>query len=186
MQAWFPRAKAPRIVVSLGGFTSDAPLPTSARAELYERVADSLGRLDSRGIELLAQTLPPFPWYRGGQLFCNLFVDPEDTAEFADRSGIGLCLDVAHSQLAANHRGRRLADWVDMLAPWVSHLHLVDATGVDGEGLQIGDGDVDWPYLAHQLEVAAPRASFIPEIWQGHVDEGQGFWIGLERLERWF
>lgn len=186
MQAWFPRAETPRIVVSLGGFTSDAPLPSSARAERYERVADSLGRLDCRGIELLAQTLPPFPWYRGGQLFCNLFVDPEDTAEFADRSGIGLCLDVAHSQLAANHRGRRLADWVDMLAPWVSHLHLVDATGVDGEGLQIGDGDVDWPYLAHQLEVAAPRASFIPEIWQGHVDEGQGFWIGLERLERWF
>ncbi len=186
LQKWFPRSKKPRIIVSLGGFTNDAPLAISKRQELYDRISDSLSQLDCSGVELLAQTLPPFPWYRGGQLFCNLFVDPEDTAQFAIENDIGLCLDVAHSQLAANHRGRRLAEWVDILAPSISHLHLVDATGVDGEGIQIGEGDVDWPYLAHQLDVSLPHASFIPEIWQGHVNDGQGFWIGLERLERWF
>lgn len=186
LQEWFPNARTPRIVVSLGGFTSDAPLPSSERAELYGRVSDSLARLDCTGIELLAQTLPPFPWYRGGQLFCNLFVDPEDTAAFLQQAGLVLCLDVAHSQLAANYRRRSLTEWVDILGPFISHLHLVDATGVDGEGIQIGEGDVDWPYLAHQLAVVAPNASFIPEIWQGHVNDGQGFWVGLERLERWF
>ena len=26
-------------------------------------------------------------------------------------------------------------------------------------------------------------ASFIPEIWQGHKNMGEGFWTALERLE---
>ena len=34
--------------------------------------------------------------------------------------------------------------------------------------------------------VRAPDASFIAEIWQGHKDEGSGFWTALERLEEWF
>jgi N-acetylneuraminate synthase len=25
--------------------------------------------------------------------------------------------------------------------------------------------------------------SCIPEIWQGHKNEGEGFWVALERLE---
>ena len=29
----------------------------------------------------------------------------------------------------------------------------------------------------------APGASFIPEIWQGHKNMGEGFWTALERLE---
>jgi N-acetylneuraminate synthase len=75
---------------------------------------------------------------------------------------------------------------VELLAPHAEHLHLVDATGVDGEGVQVGDGEVDWALLARQLDELAPGVSFIPEIWQGHVNEGEGFWIALERLEQWF
>ena len=58
--------------------------------------------------------------------------------------------------------------------------------GVDGEGPQIGDGEIDWPTTAAQLERLAPHIPFIPEIWQGHVNDGEGFWIALERLEQWF
>jgi N-acetylneuraminate synthase len=75
---------------------------------------------------------------------------------------------------------------VELLAPHAIHLHLVDAKGVDGEGVQIGDGEVDWGALAQQLDRLAPRAGFIPEIWQGHVNSGEGFWTALERLEQWF
>ncbi|ETI97837.1 MAG: N-acylneuraminate-9-phosphate synthase, partial [Leuconostoc sp. DORA_2] len=32
----------------------------------------------------------------------------------------------------------------------------------------------------------APEVTFIPEIWQGHVNNGEGFWTALERLEQWF
>lgn len=72
-----------------------------------------------------------------------------------------------------------------LLAPHTEHLHLVDATGVDGEGVQVGEGEIDWPLLAVQLDELAPTAGFIPEIWQGHVNNGEGFWTALERLEAW-
>ena len=186
LRPWFTGTATPRLVVSLGGFSADAPLPVAGRRALYERVASSLGELDATGVEILAQTLPPFPWYRGGQLFCNLFVDAEDTAEFCRFTGTKLCFDVAHSQLTANHRGRSLADFVRILGSHIRHLHIVDATGVDGEGIQVGEGDVDWPRLAADLRTYCPQASFIPEIWQGHVNDGEGFWVALERLEEWF
>lgn len=73
-----------------------------------------------------------------------------------------------------------------MLAPQSDHFHLVDASGSDAEGLQIGEGEIDWGSLVEQMARLAPTAGFIPEIWQGHVDGGVGFWIAMERLESEF
>ena len=176
----------PVIVASLGGFTTDAFVAPTERERMYDRVAAGLARIDDSGVRLCAQTLPPYPWYMGGQLYCNLFVDPRDTAEFAERHGRRLCFDVSHTKLSANYLGMSFADATDLLAPHSEHLHLVDATGVDGEGVQVGDGEIDWAVLAQQLDAMSPGVSFIPEIWQGHVNDGEGFWIALERLEQWF
>ena len=176
----------PVIVASLGGFTTDAFVAPERREAMYDRVAEGLARVDDSGVRLVAQTLPPYPWYMGGQLYCNLFVDPRDTAAFAEEHGRRLCFDVSHSKLAANHLGMPFSEATELLAPHTDHLHLVDATGVDGEGVQVGDGEIDWPLLAQQLDALAPGVSFIPEIWQGHVNDGEGFWIALERLEQWF
>ena len=57
---------------------------------------------------------------------------------------------------------------------------------VAAEHVQVGDGEIDWALLAKQLDAMSPGVSFIPEIWQGHVNDGEGFWIALERLEQWF
>ena len=146
-------------------------------------MAESLQSLDEEGVEIIPQTLPPFPWYLGGQLFCNLFVNPDDTVRFAREYSRRLCLDVAHTKLACNHHRRSLSEAVEVLAPMTAHLHIVDAAGLDDEGLQIGEGEVDFGVLAEQLDRLAPRATFIPEIWQGHQNSGEGFWIALDRLE---
>ena len=37
--------------------------------------------------------------------------------------------------------------------------------------------------LKNILNNGCPNASFIPEIWQGHKNNGEGFWIALEKLE---
>ena len=114
-------------------------------ADMYARVAAGLDRVDDSGVRLCAQTLPPFPWYMGGQLFCNLFVDAARHRRVrAERYGRRLCLDVSHSKLAANFHGQPFSEATDLLAPHTEHLHLVDATGVDGEGVQVGDGEIDW------------------------------------------
>lgn len=64
------------------------------------------------------------------------------------------------------------------------HLHLVDAAGSDGEGLQKGEGEIDFGMTARILDELAPQASFIPEIWQG--PNGEGVWIALDGLEHQF
>lgn len=183
---YFRHAGCPLLVASLGGFTHDRPLPAAERPALYDRVATALSEIDSEGVEIVAQTLPPFPWYFGGQLFCNLFVDPQETAAFCRTHERRVCLDVSHSQLVANHFGFPFREFVEQVGPYTAHLHIVDAAGTDGEGLQIGEGDVDFADLARRLERLAPQAGFIPEIWQGHKNQGEGFWIALERLEQWF
>lgn len=186
LKRWFPRAERPVVIASLGGFTKNAHVAANERRAMYERVADGLAQLDVDGVNLCPQTLPPYPWYMGGQLYCNLFVDGEDTAWFAEKYGWNITLDVSHSKLASNFAGVAFSTTVEQLAPHAAHLHIVDATGVDGEGVQVAEGEVDFPALAEQLARLCPTAGFIPEIWQGHVNDGEGFWIALERLEEWF
>lgn len=186
MRQYFTTDRDPVVVASLGGFTKDAHVGPDQKARMYQRVAEGLAQVDESGVRLAAQTLPPFPWYMGGQLFCNLFVEAEDTARFAEEYDRRLTLDVSHSKLAANFAGRPFSEYVELLAPHTEHLHIVDATGIDGEGVQIAEGEVDWPALAQQLDRLSPGISFIPEIWQGHVNDGEGFWTALERLEEWF
>ena len=121
----------------------------------------------------------------GGQQYHNLFLDPKDTAEFSRTYDTALCLDISHTMLASNFLNIPLSEAVEQLAPLSIHLHLVDGIGVDGEGVQVGEGDVDWAALGKQLRELAPKASFIPEIWQGHINNGEGFFTALDRLEKW-
>jgi sialic acid synthase SpsE/sugar phosphate isomerase/epimerase len=179
----FLKATTPVVIVSMGGSSTHSPLPVSDRPRLYKRVAESLQRIDSDGVEITAQTLPPFPWYFGGQRHCNLFVDPQEALEFSTRTGVRLTLDVSHTKLTTNHTGESFTTAMEILLPVTAHLHLADSAGVDGEGLQINEGDIDWAQLCEQMTRLAPDASFIPEIWQGHVNGGLGFWTALERLE---
>ena len=186
LKPFFKKVDRVPLIVSVGGFSKDRPISKENIGSLYDRVAKSLSELNADGVEILPQTLPPFPWYFGGQLYCNIFVDAEDTVKFCRDYGYRVCMDVSHSQLAVKHRKSSLKEFVDLVGPYTGHLHLVDAEGLDGEGVQIGDGEIDFSLLSDQLTELAPNAGFIPEIWQGHKNEGEGFWLALERLERWF
>ena len=62
-------------------------------------------------------------------------------------------------------------------------MHVVDALGVDGEGVEVGQGDVDFEQLSVDLKQVAKGVQFIPEVWQGHKNNGEGFWKALEYLE---
>jgi sugar phosphate isomerase/epimerase len=137
--------------------------------------------LDLSDVELLPQTLPPFPWYLGGQLYCNLFVD-HHILHFAQSMGLKICFDVSHSKLACNFLKKSFSDFVRKLSPVIGHLHVVDAAGFDGEGLQVNEGEVDFLELFDILESVGNSAGFIPEIWQGHKDFGAAFWEALDRL----
>ncbi|GAB3751751.1 N-acetylneuraminate synthase family protein [Yimella radicis] len=183
---WFDAEQPPVVICTMGGFTKDAFIPAEQRPARYARIAEALERLDEDDVRLTAQTLPPFPWLMGGQQHHNLFMGLDDTVAFCEQYGRRVTLDLSHSKLAANFTRRPFSEYVERLAPLAEHLHVVDAEGLDGEGPQIGEGEIDWPTTASQLDRLAPGVGFIPEIWQGHVNNGEGFWTALDRLEAWF
>ncbi|WP_247422044.1 MULTISPECIES: N-acetylneuraminate synthase family protein [unclassified Bradyrhizobium] len=183
LKKFFPKTKRPPIVANIGGFTMDEPLPPEQKAERYRIFAQSLTELDMAGVELTPQTMAPFPWHFGGQRHQNIFIFPEESAAFCAKHGLRMCVDISHTKLAANHFGFDFAQGLAQLGPHTAHLHFGDAKGLDGEGLQIGEGEIDFDEIGQVLRKHAPTASFIPEIWQGHKNMGEGFWTALERLE---
>ncbi|MGX1165365.1 sialic acid synthase SpsE/sugar phosphate isomerase/epimerase [Bradyrhizobium sp. USDA 372] len=183
LKKFFPKTKRPPIVANIGGFTMDVPLPPEEKAERYRIFAQSLTELDMDGVELTPQTMAPFPWHFGGQRHQNIFIFPEESAAFCAKHGLRMCVDISHTKLAANHFGFDFAQGLARLGPHTAHLHFGDAKGLDGEGLQIGEGEIDFDEIGQVLRKHAPTASFIPEIWQGHKNMGEGFWTALERLE---
>ncbi|WP_247801436.1 N-acetylneuraminate synthase family protein [Bradyrhizobium sp. 191] len=183
LKKFFPKTKRPPIVANVGGFTMDEPLPPEEKAERYRIFAQSLTELDMDGVELTPQTMAPFPWHFGGQRHQNIFIFPEESAAFCAKHDLRMCVDISHTKLAANHFGFDFAQGLAQLGPHTAHLHFGDAKGLDGEGLQIGEGEIDFDEIGQVLRKHAPTASFIPEIWQGHKNMGEGFWTALERLE---
>jgi sialic acid synthase SpsE/sugar phosphate isomerase/epimerase len=183
LKGFFPNTKRPMIVANVGGFTMDEPLSKNVIPAYYERFAKSLGELDMDGVELIPQTMAPFPWHFGGQRYQNIFVKAEEIVEWCQKLNLRMCFDISHSRLTCNHLGIDFYEFTEKIAPYTAHLHLGDAKGLNGEGLQIGDGDIDFIKLGKVLKDGCPIASFIPEIWQGHKNGGEGFWIAMERLE---
>ena len=183
LKQFFPSTDRPLIVANIGGFSMDAPIDNKKKLIHYQEFEKSLSKLDLEGVELIPQTMAPFPWHFGGQRYQNLFVEVEEIIEWCSRLNLRICFDVSHTSLTCNHLNKDFYDFAKQVAPISAHLHLGDASGVNGEGLQVGEGELNFKLLGSILKEHCPDASFIPEIWQGHKDGGSGFWLALERLE---
>jgi sialic acid synthase SpsE/sugar phosphate isomerase/epimerase len=178
---YFPRADARLIVANVGGISADAPFPFAHRAELYRRFYDSCERIHFGNTELIPQNMAPFPWHFGGQRHQNIFMMPDELAAQAGSRGLRLCLDLSHLSMTCFHFGLDFQQALALLLPYSAHLHVADAMGVNGEGVVMGTGDVNWPETWAQIK-RHPKISFIPEVWQGHKDHGAGFWSALKFL----
>ena len=185
LSKFFEGKETPKIVINVGGFSIDKPMDISLRQEMYEAVAASLKKASSPDVELIPQTMPPYPWHFGGQRFHNLFVDPNEIRDFCSKNDFNICFDISHSQLACNEYNWSFSKFIETVAPFTKHLHIGDAKDVDGEGLQIGDGNLDFYNFFKIFDKYNNHASFIPEVWQGHKNDGEGFWHALNLLEEY-
>ncbi len=183
LKKYFPKTSKPQIVANIGGFTMDKNLTEGQKEACYDRFFKSLSELDTEGVEIIPQTMAPFPWHFGGQRYQNLFVHPEEIAKKCKENKIRICLDVSHSVLTSNTYDYDFLNFIETVGPYVAHLHISDSKGVDGEGLQIHEGDINFKDVGDALKKFCPNASFIPEVWQGHKNNGEGFWFALEKLE---
>lgn len=182
LKEFFPNEDKPLIVANIGGFSMDEPFNIGERKKYYDRFINSLHKLDTDGVELIPQTMAPFPWHFGGQRFQNLFVEIDEIVNYCEKFKLKMCFDISHSMLTCNHLNQDFYEFAEKILPFTAHIHMGDARGVNGEGLQIGDGEIDFIRLNKIIQNSPNNISFIPEIWQGHKNEGEGFWIALERL----
>jgi len=180
----FHKKKSPvPIVVNVGGFSTQNFIENSEKNKMYKNVATSLGELETEGVEFLIQTMPPYPWHFGGQSFHNLFVHPEEIIQFCKKYNRKICLDISHSAMSGTFYNLDILDFIKSVSKYVGHIHISDAKGLDGEGLQINKGELDFFEISSHLNKYCPNISIIPEIWQGHKDQGKEFYKALRLLE---
>jgi sugar phosphate isomerase/epimerase len=183
LKKYFPKESTPQIVANIGGFSMDAPFAESVKESYYLQFFKSLSELDTEGVEIIPQTMAPFPWHFGGQRYQNIFVHVDEIVSYCKQFNMRMCFDVSHSMLTCNYFKYDFYEFAEKIAQYTAHIHMGDAKGLNGEGLQIGEGDMDFVRLGKILDKHCPNASFIPEIWQGHKNNGEGFWIALDKLE---
>ena len=181
LRPFFPNADSALIVANIGGFSMDGPVSADKRRAYYDRFREEISRIDFGSTELIPQNMAPLPWHFGGQRYQNIFMYPDEIVEHAKASNLRICLDVSHLSMTCTYFGLDLIEALQKLMPVSAHLHIADAKGMNGEGFGLGEGDVDWP-LAWPLITGNPDVSFIPEIWQGHKNFGEGFWKALSFL----
>lgn len=170
-------AGTPKLVIHPGGITLQ---PSDDPSKLLDLFADTLGKIKADGVELLPENLPPRPWVFGGEWVGNIFLLGEDIKEFLDATGYKLCFDTSHAALACNAKNSDLVSMVELLAPYIRHLHVADGAGIGDEGLQIGEGAVDFDQVLKPL--SGYKYTMVPEIWQGHLHGGKGFLQAMEHL----
>jgi sialic acid synthase SpsE/sugar phosphate isomerase/epimerase len=176
------KGKKVKLVVHPGGMSRE-PV-TEDKHSMYKLLSRSIKKLADPEIEILVENMPPLPWYFGGQWVHNIFMDADEIAKFCKENDSGIVFDISHAQLYCNYAKIDMEDYTNKLRPFIKHVHVADAAGWDGEGLQIGDGEVDFGKVIDILKDL--DVIFIPEIWQGHKFGGEGFIKAMDRLKEYF
>ena len=171
----------PKVVVHMGGMDIN---PVADNRHLIRLAYDSMRQLNRDGVIFLAENNPPRPWYFSGQWYDNAFCSAEEMVTLCRDFDVPMCFDFSHAKLYCNLKGHDFRDYVRTIAPVTRHLHICDAYGIDGEGMQVGEGEIDMKETCRLLAEHGDFAkmTWTPEIWQGHNHDYRGFMIGFDRL----
>ncbi len=174
----------PKVIVNCGGHSLDAFLSQDNIEKRIANFVKNVEAIDTNGCRFLAQTMPPYPWHFGGQGFHNQFTSADNIMKILalTKRDIELCLDISHSYMWCNYSGSDLSEFINKIALKVSHIHISDAAGESQEGLQIGEGSLNFDSILQAISSIPKNTTLLPEIWQGHDNLGEGFKIALNRL----
>jgi sialic acid synthase SpsE len=131
-------------------------------------------------ILFLPQWLPKKAWYFGGTYDIKLFSTFEDI-NFIKKYNIQICLDIAHLIMSANASEDDWRLWLKKLMPFSRHIHLSDSYGIDGEGVEFGKGE-----LGNPKKIMSTNQIKVLEIWQGHLNDFEGFKSAVKSLRSYY
>ena len=161
-----------KIIANLGGFSVHSFVDNAQKPKLYSLIEEGLASLNQPYSEVIPQNMAPFPWHFGGQRYQNIFMIPEEIVEYCNKNNVKICLDTSHLSMYCSFANRSFRDCLKMLLPVTAHFHLGDAKGLNGEGVKIGTGDINFENV---LSSITDKQTYIVETWQGHKNNGAGF-----------
>ena len=160
--------------VAIVGSFSEAK--SSNRRDNLDRIFNFLDSNIGGSGRILPQWLPVYAWYFGGSAKLNIFNSPEDISYIKEYKR-KICLDICHLILSANFYKEDPLNWYEKLEKYSSHIHISDGIGIDGEGLQLGEGQ-----FKSYNKFLNNNSMKVLEIWQGHHNNGYGFIKALRYL----
>jgi N-acetylneuraminate synthase len=174
-------SRGPRVIIHPGGHYENEKSFVNKKQK-YINLITNLKKFNLNYVRLLIENMPPYPWYFGGRFYNYIFTDPLEIKKFSKESSLNICYDVSHAQLYCNLNKMKLSEFTRHIKPYTSYLHIADAGGLEDEGLQIGEGNVD--FLRLFKDFADMDLGFIPEIWHGHLNSGYGFELALKNIKK--
>ena len=179
-----PQNKIP-IILNCGGFSRNSFLKENEINEKEKLLTENLFAIKSRysDYEFLPQSMPPFPWHQGGRSFHNLLRSKESLKKLNKDTGLKICLDFSHTYMNCEFHNLCFIDEIKEIIDITQHMHLSDSSSSSNEGLNIGDGKIDFVKTFKLIYKDSIRnISFIPEVWQGHLNQGANFKLSLVRI----
>ena len=186
LHSYFSVNEPVNVILNPGGHTSkhEGKLELKKCLKREKNLIKNLQILKSQwpSINFILQTMPPYPWHLGGKGYHNLLLETKNILSIQEKTNLEICLDTSHSYLSANELNFDFYNLIDKLKTNITHIHFSDAQGESSEGLQIGHGSIDFKMVLSMFKDT--KISFIPEIWQGHENKGEGFWKALQYLAK--
>ena len=168
-----------QIIANIGGYSTHSFKSSNEKYYLYQLVAENLKSIEEDGCEIIIQNMAPFPWHFGGQRYQNIFAYADEIVDFCVSNNRRIALDTAHLSMHCKFRQENFIESVNKLKVVTAHWHMSDAEDINGEGVAMGNGDVNFNKIMGILD---QDQSFIVETWQGHKNFGEGFYRDLKYL----
>jgi len=148
------------------------------KEKLLSSITKSLKEINDE--QLIVENMPWFYIMRNGEIWrSNICIAPEDFFHFSDLVG-GVVFDICHAYLPTREgSNKHILYMKKSLKDMIKHVHVSDAKPPHQEGLQIGTGLIDFNILSDF------KVGIIPEIIDGHKNDGEGFRIAIDRLQKY-
>ena len=144
--------------------------------DFYKNCQDLQSEFAESGLDIAFQWLPPFAWYFGGSVKLNAFNKLIDV-DYVLQNNLNICLDTSHLLMSAKYFEYDPSLILKLLQNQILHFHLADASGIDGEGVHLGQGDIENRDFLNEV-LGYPQCKVL-EVWQGHLNLYQGFFDAI-------
>ena len=92
------------LVTNVGGFSENRHLDIDEVEPLRRQLIKSIQQIETYDeVEIIPQTMPPFPWHFGGQRYHNLFVDTDFIQKFCEETTCAYVWMFRTLKLACTH-----------------------------------------------------------------------------------